>query len=265
MTDILEELTAARREDAQKAEALISYDELLERIAHLPPTRDFRGSFSTAKGTYRVMAELKKASPSEGLIREEFEPVKLAQELVGAGAAALSVLCEPHRFLGSRAYLTAVREVVDVPLLCKDFISTPYQVAAARAAGADAILLIAAVLNNATLQALNKLAHEFGMAALVETHTQEEIRRAVDLGFQMIGVNCRDLRTFHTDPSITADLLGLIPSDRTRLAESGLRTSQDLATLSAAGAHGFLIGTTLMRAPSPAQKLAELLGKDSSK
>ncbi len=265
MTDILEELTAARREDARKAEALISYDTLLKRIACLSPTRDFRGSFSTTKGTYHVMAELKKASPSEGLIREEFEPVKLAQELVGAGAAALSVLCEPHRFLGSRAYLTAVREVVDVPLLCKDFISTPYQVAAARAAGADAILLIAAVLNNATLQALNKLAHEFGMAALVETHTQEEIRRAVDLGFQVIGVNCRDLRTFHTDPSITADLLGLIPSDRTRLAESGLRTSQDLATLSAAGADGFLIGTTLMRAAQPGQKLAELIGKETSK
>ena len=265
MVDILEELTVARREDARKAEALISYDELLKRIACLPPTRDFRGSFGVGPGTYRVMAELKKASPSEGLIREEFEPVELAKELVGAGAAALSVLCEPHRFLGSRAYLTAVRAEVNVPLLCKDFISTAYQVAAARAAGSDAILLIAAVLDDATLQSLGTLAHEFGMVALVETHTQEEIRRAVDLGFQVIGVNCRDLHTFHTDPGITADLLGLIPSDRTRIAESGLRTAQDLATLSAAGAHGFLIGTTLMRAAHPGQKLSELIGKGTFK
>ena len=265
MTDILEELTAARREDARKAETFISYDSLLERIAQLPPPHDFRGSFSAGKKAYCVMAELKKASPSEGLIREEFEPVDLAKELVGAGAAALSVLCEPHRFLGSRAYLTAVREVVDVPLLCKDFISTTYQVAAARAAGADAILLIAAVLNDAMLQSLGKKAHEFGMSVLVETHTQEEIRRAVDLGFQVIGVNCRDLRTFHTDPSITADLLGLIPSDRTRIAESGIRTTQDLAVLSAAGAHGFLIGTTLMRAAQPGQKLSELLEKGTFK
>ena len=265
MVDILEELTVARREDARKAEALISYDELLKRIACLPPTRDFRGSFGVGNGMHRVMAELKKASPSEGLIRGEFEPVGLARELVGAGAAALSVLCEPHRFLGSRAYLTAVRAEVNVPLLCKDFISTAYQVAAARAAGADAILLIAAVLDDATLQSLGTLAHEFGMTALVETHTQEEIRRAVDLGFQVIGVNCRDLRTFHTDPSITADLLGHIPSDRTRIAESGLRTAQDLATLSAAGAHGFLIGTTLMRAARPGQKLSELIGKETFK
>jgi indole-3-glycerol phosphate synthase len=120
-------------------------------------------------------------------------------------------------------------------------------------------------LDDATLQSLGTLAHEFGMTALVETHTQEEIRRAVDLGFQVIGVNCRDLRTFHTDPSITADLLGHIPSDRTRIAESGLRTAQDLATLSAAGAHGFLIGTTLMRAARPGQKLSELIGKETFK
>ena len=263
MVDILEELTAARREDARAAEETISYDALISRIAILPPTRDFRGSFAAgqARGQarYPVMAELKKASPSEGLIREEFEPVDLAKELVGAGAAALSVLCEPHRFLGSRAYLTAVRAAVDVPLLCKDFISTPYQVAAARSAGADAILLIAAVLDDATLRSLGALAHELGMVALVETHTKEEIRRAVDLGFHVIGVNCRDLRTFHTDPSITADLLGLIPASCTRIAESGLRTAQDLATLSAAGAHGFLIGTTLMRAARPGDKLSELL------
>lgn len=257
MNDTLEELSAARRADAMEAEKAVPFSELVRRIGQMPATRDFRAAFR-GHGR-RILAELKKASPSEGLIRPDFHPVELARELVDAGAAALSVLCEPHRFLGSRAYLSAVRGAVDAPLLCKDFITTSYQVAAARTMGADAILLIAAVLPDAQLRELRNLAHEFGLAALVETHTAEEIDRAVSLGCEVIGVNCRDLRTFHTDPSISAELIGRIPSDRTRIAESGIRTADDMARLQAAGADGFLIGTTLMRAERPAAKLRELL------
>ena len=257
MNDILEELSALRRADAEEAARTIPYGELLRQIGRMAAPLDFRAAFQ-GKGVH-ILAELKKASPSEGVIREDFRPVELARELAHAGAAALSVLCEPHRFHGGRAYLSAVRGAVNLPLLCKDFITLPYQVAAARVAGADAILLIAAVLPDERLLALRTLAQDFGMAALVETHTPEEIRRAVDLGCEVIGVNCRDLRTFHTDPAITESLIGTIPADRTRIAESGIRTADDIRRLRAAGASGFLIGTTLMRAQRPADKLKELI------
>lgn len=257
MNDILEELSALRRVDAEESAKTIPYESLIKQIGTMAAPRDFRAAFR-GEGVH-ILAELKKASPSEGLIRADFPVVELAQGLERAGAAALSILCEPHRFRGGRVYLSAVRGAVDLPLLCKDFITTPYQVAAARAAGADAILLIAAVLPDEQLLALRQLAHDFGMVALVETHTAAEIRRAVDLGCEIIGVNCRDLRTFHTDPAITESLIGTIPADRTRIAESGMRTASDIRRLRAAGADGFLIGTALMKEDRPADKLKELL------
>lgn len=240
MTDILEELSRRRRED-------------------VPTVPDFKTAFD-GPGIH-VIAELKKASPSEGMIRPRFEPVSLARELEGAGAAALSVLCEPHRFLGSEAYLRAAREVVRIPVLYKDFVTTPCQVAAARIAGASAVLLIAAVLDDARLVRLIELTRELGFSALVETHDAAEIDRAVEAGADIIGVNCRDLRTFKTDPSVTAGLLGRIPADRVRIAESGIRTAADIRALHAAGANGFLVGTTLMRAEHPGEKLQELKGE----
>lgn len=258
MSDILEELCALRRADAEESAKTIPYETLIKQIGTMAAPRDFRDAFFRGGGV-RILAELKKASPSEGLIRADFDAVELARGLERAGAATLSVLCEPHRFRGGRVYLSAVRGAVDLPLLCKDFITTPYQVAAARAAGADAILLIVAVLPDEQLLALRQLAHDFGMVALVETHTAEEIRRAVDIGCEIIGVNCRDLRTFHTDPAITESLVGTIPADRTRIAESGIRTSDDIRRLQAAGADGFLIGTALMKEDRPADKLRELL------
>ena len=260
MNDILEELSAARRIDAQKAACAKTIDALQKQIAAMLSTRDFRTAFR--RHGVNVIAELKKASPSEGLIRADFRPVELARELVSSGAAALSVLCEPHRFLGDQRYLEAVRAVVDVPILYKDFITTEYQVVAARAAGADAILLIAAVLDDRSLASLKARADELGMASLVETHTAEEIRRAVALGADVIGVNCRDLRTFKTDPAITADLIGGIPPSCVRIAESGIRTHDDIASLRKAGADGFLIGTTIMRAEHPGAALSALIGKE---
>ena len=166
--DILEDLSALRRADAEARAASVPLAEMMRRAAGAPAARDFAAAFAGA-GVH-VIAELKRASPSEGMIREDFRPVELAHELEGAGAAALSVLCEPHRFLGDERYLADVRRQVGIPVLYKDFITTRYQVAAARAAGADAVLLIAAVLDDAALADLLGFARSFGMEALVETH-----------------------------------------------------------------------------------------------
>ena len=256
--DILEELSALRRADAEEAAKAVPYGALEKRIAEMPAPRDFRAAF--AGPGIHVIAELKKASPSEGLIRPDFDPAAIARTYAANGAAAMSVLCEPHRFLGGEACLKTVRATVETPLIYKDFLTTDYQVAAARAAGADACLLIAAVLDDAALGHLLGLAHAFGLTALVETHTEEEIRRAVGVGAKLIGVNCRDLRTFRTDPAITAELVAKIPSGVTRIGESGIKTHADILKVKAAGADGFLIGTTLMRAPDPGAKLRELVG-----
>ena len=218
-TDILGMLSSRRRADAERGERV----------------RDFAAAFRSPG--LHVIAELKKASPSKGLIRPDFRPADRARELSESGAAALSVLAEPHRFLGSEAYVRLAREASDLPILFKDFVTTEYQVLRARAAGADAVLLIAAVLDDPSLRRLLACVRGYGMEALVETHTADEIARAVDAGAKVVGVNCRDLRTFTTDTSITADLV----------------------SLRAAGADGFLVGESLMRAERPGERLRELL------
>ena len=258
MKDILEELTEARRADAAVREAETPFGEMVRRAEAAPAPRDFAAAFRRA-GT-NVIAELKRASPSEGMIREDFRPLELAKELESAGAAALSVLCEPHRFLGSEDYLRAVREVVGLPLLYKDFLSTRYQVAAARAAGADAVLLIAAVLDDAKLSDLLSFAHSLGLAALVETHDEKEIDRAVGVGAKLIGVNCRNLRNFHCDVSRLETFVGRIPRPCVRIAESGMHSAEAIARARNAGADGFLVGTALMRERWPGEKLKNLIG-----
>ena len=245
--DILEELSAMRRADAAEREKEIPLSRMMQLAEAAPTPRKFE--------PHGVIAELKRASPSEGMIREDFRPVELARELTAAGAAALSVLCEPHRFLGGEEYLRAVREVTDLPLLYKDFLTTRYQVAAARAAGADAVLLIAAVLDDAALSDLLGFAHSLGLRALVETHDADEIRRAVDAGAGIVGVNCRNLRNFSTDVSLLERLVGSIPRPCLRVAESGMHTAEDIRAARAAGADAFLVGTVLMRSPSPGQTL----------
>ena len=239
--NILVDLTERRRRDVEKAAT----------------PRDFASAFR-GPGIH-VIAELKKASPSKGVIRPNFHASELAAELSEAGAAALSVLAEPHRFLGGEENVRLARAASDLPILFKDFVSTDYQILRARAAGADAVLLIAAVLDDDALAARLKYARSLGMEALVETHTAEEIRRAVAAGAKVVGVNCRDLKTFHTDPAITAGLLAQIPDGIVKIAESGIRGADDIHTLRAAGADGFLIGETLMRAERPGEKLKELM------
>lgn len=253
---ILEELMALRRADAERNEASVPLSQLEREISGMGAAPDFRAAFAAGG----IIAEIKRASPSEGMIRPDLDAGELAKEYEEAGAAAVSVLCEPHRFLGSRADLAAVRAVTKLPLLCKDFVGGRYPIAAARAAGASAVLLIAAALGDRELRELREYAEAAGLEALVETHTEEEARRAVGSGARVVGVNCRDLRTFSTDPGITAELLGKIPGECTRIAESGIRGAADVARLRAAGADGFLVGTTLMRAEQPGEKLKELIG-----
>ena len=258
MKDILEELAALRRADAARREAEIPFAEMMRRAEMAPVPCPFAAAF-TGEGI-RVIAELKRASPSEGMIREDFRPLELAAELEAAGAAALSVLCEPHRFLGSEEYLSAVAAKVHVPVLYKDFISTRYQIAAARAAGADAVLLIAAVLGGEELAGLLGFAHNLGMDALVETHVESEIEKARLAGSRVIGVNCRNLRNFATDVSLLEKLVALVPPECVRVAESGMHSPADVARARAAGATGFLVGTALMRSPSPAATLESFIG-----
>ena len=265
--DILAELTEMRRADAERREREIPLDEMVRRAKGAAPAHDFAAAFTATKLPNHlttqlpnyIIAELKRASPSEGMIREDFRPLELARELADAGAAALSVLCEPHRFLGDEDYLAAVRKVVDLPLLYKDFLSTRYQIAAARAAGADAVLLIAAVLDDAALSDLLGFTRSLGMEALVETHDAEEISRAVRCGANVIGVNCRNLRNFATDVSLLERLVGEIPEGCVRIAESGMHTAEAVARAKGASANGFLVGTALMRAERPGEKLKELL------
>ena len=258
MNDILEELTAARRADAAEREKEIPFEEMVRRAREASPARGFARAISRP-GT-NIIAELKRASPSEGMIREDFRPVELALSLERAGAAALSVLCEPHRFLGSETYLAEVRERTGLPVLYKDFISTRYQIAAARAAGADAVLLIAAVLGGEELAGLLGFAHDLGMDALVETHVESEIEKARLAGSRVIGVNCRNLRNFATDVSLLEKLVALVPPECVRVAESGMHSPADVARARAAGATGFLVGTALMRSPSPAATLESFIG-----
>ena len=262
MSDILMELTERRRMDAVARERELPFETLIRRAETAPAPRDFAAAINqptpNAPTAPRVIAELKRASPSEGMIREIFHPVALARELASSGAAALSVLCEPHRFLGSETFLTAVREEVEIPILYKDFLSTRYQIAAARAAGADAVLLIAAVLDDTSLKDLLAFTHRLGMAALVETHDEREIGRAVQAEARIIGVNCRNLRDFSTDVSLLETLMEQIPRPSLRVAESGMHTGDALRRAGRAGADAFLVGTALMRAEYPGEKLNQL-------
>ncbi len=218
-----------------------------------PPARSLRGAMPG------VIAELKKASPSKGLIRADFRPVELARELEAAGAAALSVLTEPNYFLGSTEYLKRVAPAVAIPCLRKDFVFDEYQLREAREYGASAVLLIAALLDQKTLVRLAETARAFGLDVLGEAHDADEVRRLLDSPATLIGVNARDLKTFSTDLGRVEKLLSLVPPERCPVAESAIACSADMKSLREAGAQGFLIGETLMRAEHPGEALRRLL------
>ena len=245
LPDILAQILAAKRETLAVAKARTPLAELKARCADLPPTRGFAASL--AKPGVRIVAETKRASPSKGLIASAYDPAANVRRYEALGAAACSVLTEERFFLGSLADLRAARAATALPLLRKDFLFDAYQLFEARAAGADAVLLIAAMLPNTQLADLAAQAHALGLDVLAEAHDAEEVARLVGLGLRVIGVNARDLRTFRTDLAAVRGLLARVPADRIAVAESAIRSKDDLA---ATGARCALIGEALMRNPT---------------
>ena len=236
--------------------------EMSRRAEAAPPPRDFLGALRAriGRGEPAVIAEIKKASPSKGVLREDLDPAAVAAGYERGGAAALSVLTDRDFFQGSERNLELARAACSLPVLRKDFIIDPYQVYEARAIGADCILLIVAALGDAMLRELAGLAGHLGMDALVEVHDAEELERALALEVPLIGINNRDLRTFRTDIATTLELAPRVPDDRLVVTESGIHTREDVARLREAGIHAFLVGEAFMRADDPGARLAELFG-----
>ncbi len=259
-TTILDTILAHKQTEVAERKNRRSVSELKSRVADLEPTRDFLGALQTPKiGLVSLIAEVKKASPSAGIIRADFDPVQLARIYEQSGAACLSVLTDEQFFQGHDDYLTTIRAAVALPLLRKDFTVDAYQVYEARALGADAILLIVAALSPERIADYQSLALELGMAALVEVHTEEEMDVARAVGAKLIGINSRDLKTFVTDIGAVARLGARAPADVTLVAESGLKTPADVARVAQAGAKAILVGETLMRASDIGLAIKELL------
>jgi len=233
--------------------------ELAARARDQQPPRDFRAAM-TGRRVVRLIAEMKKASPSAGVIREDFEPGRLAAECERAGAAAVSVLTDEHFFQGNLDYLAQVKDRVGLPVLRKDFIIDEYQVYEARAAGADALLLIVRALAASDLKRLLELAGELGMHALVEVHCEDEVETALNAGAEIIGINNRDLETFSTDLATTVRLRKLIGDDKTVVSESGISSRRDIELLERVGVDAVLVGEVIMRSADVGAKVRELLG-----
>ena len=257
---ILDDIVRRKKERLAELRKRSIQRELEKAIVSAPEPRDF---FSPLKygGKPAVIAEIKKASPSAGLIRSDFEVSKIARSYERAGAAAISVITEEDFFEGRLQYLEEARGAVSLPILCKDFIIDPIQILIARSAGADGLLLIAAILSQSTLKELLAMASQLAMACLVEVHDEEELSRVLETEALFIGINNRDLRTFEVSLGTTLRLRSRIPSDRLVVSESGIHTRSDLQSLAAAGVDAVLVGTSLMRAEDPEAKLGELLGR----
>ena len=256
---VLEDIIAATRRRVRECRSSADVREL-ERQAELHVPRGFRAALESARRTgTAVIAELKKASPSRGLIRSDLDPAKLAQELEQAGAAALSVLTDKEFFQGSLENLRIASATTQLPCLRKDFMVDEFQILEARANCADAVLLIVAALSQAELKLLFGRARELQLDVLCEVHDESELQTALDAGCDLIGVNSRDLRSFRVDLNTAFRLATDIPADVLAIAESGINTGADIARLRAAGYGAFLIGESLMKAPAPGQALRELL------
>jgi indole-3-glycerol phosphate synthase len=261
MSTLLEEIVASKRRELADAKCRLPEPELRRRLADAPPVRDFAAALGPSGGT-RLIAEVKRASPSAGVLRAEADPVAVASIYQQHGASAISVLTDRPFFQGSLDDLQRVRRAVSLPVLRKDFILDRYQVVEARVRGADAVLLIAEILPGAELADRLQDIHEFGMTALVELYDAENLQRVLESGARVIGINNRDLRTFATDLDHTIELASSIPRDRVVVSESGIRSRADVLRLQAAGVQAILVGETLMRAPDIGAKVDELLGRD---
>lgn len=259
MSTILDRIMETKRREVAAARAAVPDAELERRAAAHAPPRDFTGALRGAAGV-AVIAEVKKASPSAGVIRADFDPVRIATTYERHGAAAISVLTDADYFQGRLQYLTDVKAAVACPVLRKDFVLDRYQLLEARCAGADAVLLIAECLPGTQLAELQAQAVALGLHTLVELHDADELPRVLDCGAAVIGINNRDLRTFVTRLEHTLELLPKIPPDRVVVSESGIRTHADLLALGAAGARAVLVGESLMRAADIGAALDALRG-----
>jgi indole-3-glycerol phosphate synthase len=262
MSDILRQIVAVKREEIAAARAKRDAASLRRDAESLGGVRDFAASLrgKIAAGRAGVIAEIKKASPSKGVLREQFVPAEIATSYERHGAACLSVLTDARFFQGDAAFLQAARAACTLPALRKDFIVDAYQVDEARAMGADCILLIAACLDNAQLVDLEAQAQALGMAVLVEVHDGAELDRALRLGTPLVGINNRNLRSFEVTLDTTLRLLPQVPPDRLLVTESGILGRADVQRMRDAGVHAFLVGEAFMRAADPGQALADLFG-----
>jgi len=257
MSDILKKILARKAEEVAAAKRARPLAHLREAARAAPPPRDFAGALEAkiAAGQAAVIAEIKKASPSKGLLRADFDPAAIAASYAAHGAACLSVLTDREFFQGAPQYLAAARAACDLPALRKDFVLEEYQVFEARALGADCVLLIAAALELARMQELESAAAELGMAVLIEVHDAAELDIALALRSPLIGINNRNLRSFETRLDTTLELLPRIPPGRRVVTESGIRTREDVSLLRARGVNAFLVGEAFMRAADPGVEL----------
>ena len=257
---ILDRIVERKRVELAAARAATPLSEIRAHVKAAPAVRDFAAPLRAPR--IALVAEVKKASPSRGVLRADFEPVPLARQYAEAGASAISVLTDEEHFQGSLDHLRAIRQALrdGPPLLRKDFLFDEYQVYEARASGADALLLIAAILETSLLAELAALADSLGMTALVEVHDEAEVERVLQAGAEVIGINNRDLRTFEVDLATTERLRPLVPPEKTVIAESGIFTRQDMQRLEAIGVNAALIGEALVTAADPGAKVRELLG-----
>jgi len=260
MSDILQRIVAVKREEIAAAKAQCDLTSLRAQALALGGVRDFEGALRRriAGGGAAVIAEIKKASPSKGVLREQFVPTEIAASYARHGAACLSVLTDERFFQGSAAYLQQARAACELPVLRKDFIVDEYQLAQSRAMGADCVLLIVACLADSQMAELETAALELGLAVLVEVHDSSELERALRLRTPLLGINNRDLRTFEVSLQATLDLLPRVPPDRLVITESGILSAADVRHMRAAGVHAFLVGEAFMRAADPGLALAQL-------
>jgi indole-3-glycerol phosphate synthase len=260
MTDILDRILARKVEEIAARHAAVPLDDLVARVADLPDTRGFAAAMEAkiAAGLPAVIAEVKKASPSKGVIRADFHPAEIARSYEAGGAACLSVLTDADFFQGSEAYLQQARAACSLPVLRKDFIIDPYQVYEARVIGADCILLIVAALDDERLMDLSLLAAELDLDVLAEVHDEDELLRALALPVPLVGVNNRNLRTFETSLETSLRLRPLVEPGRIFVTESGIHAREDVSRLRAAEIDAFLVGEAFMRAPDPGSALRDL-------
>lgn len=264
--DILKKILARKTQEIAERSQQLNLRELSQRIEHCPTPRPFCATLQqrVQMGEAAVIAEVKKASPSKGILRDPFDPNAIAQSYAEHGASCLSVLTDRDFFQGSEDYLRQAKAACQLPILRKDFIIDPYQVYEARWIGADCILLIVAALGDTTLRELAQLAHELSLDVLIEVHDQAELERGLALNPSIIGINNRNLRTFETQLSTTLELLPQIPDDCLVVTESGILNAADVTLMRDHQVHTFLVGEAFMREPNPGQKLAELFYGNNS-